>query len=130
MSWPKVMPHLLPLATAWLAFAGCNAEHSPPEKAKPFRAAILLSDSQPALEAGMTSTRFQLATLRDLFVRVQVANPPSMTMLELQFTSPVGERFYETRSLFSTDPTIVNLDDPVMGPSRAFPMKSIPGGFA
>src|SRR5262249_39622331 len=76
------------------------------------------------------STRFQLAALRDLFVRVQVANAPSMTVLDLEFTNPVGEKFYETRSLFSLDPSIVNIDDPETGPSRAFPMKSISGGVA
>jgi hypothetical protein len=131
----KTMPRLLSLAAICLAVAAC-ADHSTNgdkalERVRRFRTGITFSDSQRNMEAGLTSTHFQLSAMRDLYVRVEVADTPSPTMLELVFINPIGERFYENRSLFSLDPTLKVMDDPLLGPqSRVLPMKPLWGGWA
>jgi hypothetical protein len=142
----ETMRRLVPLAIAWLAVASSVVSDStrgrdhPSEQnrgdaggheTRPFRAGIVVSDSQRSLDSGRTRTRFQLPALRELYVRVQVAHPPPAARLELVFINPNGERFFEDRALFSRNRSVVTIDDPVLGPAtRAFPIKPIPGGVA
>jgi hypothetical protein len=110
-----------------LAVVACSGNG----ETKSFHAGITFSDSPRSLAPRQTSQRFRISGLRSLFVRVQVADVPSLAMLEVVFTNPIGERFFEDRSLFSLDPTLLTIDDVMLGPgTRVFHTQTIPGGYA
>jgi hypothetical protein len=113
----------LALAPAVVACSG-NGESS-------FHPGITFADSPRGLATGQLSQRFRISGLRSLWVRVQVADLPSLAMLEVVFTNPIGERFFEDRSLFSLDPTLHKIDDLMLGPAtHVFQTQTIPGGYA
>jgi hypothetical protein len=90
-----------------------------------------MSDSAIGLAHGVVGTQFKLWALERLFVRVQVADLPRTAMLELKFVNPIGEVILEEHTLFSADPTIKTMDDPLLGAgANVFTAQPIAGGFA
>lgn len=110
-----------------------GAHEHPPAKppGHPFRAGIVMSDSALGLTNGKVATRFNLWTLRDLFVRVKVAELPQIALLNLKFINPAGETILEETTAFSLDPAVKHVDDALLGPhANVFRARRIAGGYA
>jgi hypothetical protein len=69
-----------------------------------FREGITFSSTRPLLEAGITSDHFDFSHLRELYVKVNVADMGGTAPVHLAVITPTGSTFYETTQFYSTDP--------------------------
>jgi hypothetical protein len=114
-----------------LLLGGCSAHHPSPPPPEPFRPGISLSVSEAGLENGAVADRFDLRQVRDLYVRVKVADMPYLAKRALTFINPVGEVFFEEVAAFSVDPTMNVMDETGSGVDTAVTTaKRIPKGWA
>jgi hypothetical protein len=121
---------LLLLSITFLPGVGTAAAPAPP-RGGPRDEGIVLSASAEGLDGGVTSERFNLMQLRDLWVRVKVNRMPRTARLTLTFVDPRGEVFYETNVLYSHDSRANEMRVP--GASHtvtSFPSRHVPGGLA
>jgi hypothetical protein len=109
-----------------------DSHHAGARPAVPrFHPGIVMSDSAQGLTTGDVGTRFDLWTLRDLFVRVKVKELPRVAILRLKFINPAGETILEETTAYSTDPRVRSVDDPLLGrQADVFRARHIPGGYA
>jgi hypothetical protein len=101
-----------------------------PKSAGPIEAGIELANSEQGLESGQIVTEFDVFGTRDLWVRVRVPKIDSPTLLNLTFTTPRGDVYYETNSYFSRLPRVTTrrptgADHPV----TVFQARRLPGGY-
>jgi hypothetical protein len=102
-----------------------------PEAAGRHADGIVMAISQQGLEQAAPFPSFDLMRLRDLWVRLQVQRMPKTARLDLVFTSPRGEAFYQTSLFFSRDPKLTSMS--IAGSDHAvtvFPARKVAGGYA
>jgi hypothetical protein len=73
---------------------------------EPVPEAIHFAVSQGDLRGGRYTRAANFFQLRELWVRVEEPGMARLTSLRLVFTNPKGERLYENRTFFSTDPNM------------------------
>jgi len=113
-----------------LASFGQGRAAGPPKPTGPIEAGIGLASSEQGLESGQTVKEFDLFGTRDLWIRVKVPKIDSPTLLNLTFTTPRGDIYYETNSYFSRLPRVTTgrpsgADHPV----TVFQARHLPGGY-
>ncbi len=102
----------------------------PPNPAGPLELGMELASSEKALDSGRVTTEFNLFALRDLWVRVKVPKIGPASLLNLTFTTPRGEVFYETNRFFSHRPQVTTMRLPGQDhPVTVFPAKRLARGF-
>jgi hypothetical protein len=96
-----------------------------------FKEGIELSYSQSALDHGLTSTSFNFAHLRDLWVRVNLVGMPNVGTLDLKLIDPRGTIAYEGHVPFSPDTNMERMEIPkALHPVTVFHPKPQAGGHS
>jgi hypothetical protein len=102
--WGEVVANrLFATAVVCALLAACDAN----APMMPFNEGIQLADSPSALDRETSETpRFDFGTLRELWIRVRVADMGQLSMLNVKLVSPRGVIHYETNAAFSPDPAM------------------------
>jgi hypothetical protein len=105
-----------------------------PSPATQFTSGLTFATSQELLERGVTTTSFNFAYLRTLFIRVGVNNAPKLSVMKLTLTNPRGELVYESAPPYSGDPNMTAMASPhnpnVGHPIAVLQAKPFGTGFA
>jgi hypothetical protein len=89
-------------------------------------------NEQLALEMPQGPTRYSLRSLRELYVRLQTATPPTgVQWLTLQVFDPMGGVYESSHVPFTLDgtPAEVNAMDGIPHPIAVQKVKTLPGGY-
>jgi hypothetical protein len=115
---------LLVLAFSISTAIGCSSNSPAPPGT--FPEGIDLSITQ----GGAASTQFDFAQLRELWVRVRVAQLSGTTVLKLSVTSPAGEPMYESQVAYSADPSVQTMNATgAPHPVSVFPAQAMGSGY-
>ena len=100
--------------TAKTATAATAIQPVPVYNRRPFQEGIELSISKEGLDNGVTSTHFNFARLRDLWVRVNLPGMPRVGQLTLVLIDPKGKIGYQASVPYSPDPGMTEMTMPGM----------------
>jgi hypothetical protein len=94
------------------------------------RAGIQLAQAEEGLDAGQSLASFDLFQTRDLWIRVTVPKLDQVSSLNLTFTGPRGDVFYETNRFFTrAAQSSIERGSDGKHPLTYFQAKHVPGGF-